>query len=209
MGGYYKSPERTSEALDANGFLRTGDLGFRDEDGFFFVTGRLKELIIKGGENIAPRELDEALLLHPAILEAAAVAIPDTDYGQEILAGIVFKAGALLSEEELRAHCLTSPRPLQDAEILHLPARAAEGPLRESAEARDCRSLDEAGLRQEAQRARTHESVIPGRRRPLAPYRLFCNASTNFPAAAATSPADMPGLKRAEPMPKPSAPASR
>ena len=78
MGGYYKSRERTLEALDAAGFLRTGDLGFRDEDGFFFVTGRLKELIIKGGENIAPREIDEALLLHPAILEAAAVAIPDT-----------------------------------------------------------------------------------------------------------------------------------
>jgi long-chain acyl-CoA synthetase len=106
MGGYYKSRERTLEALDAAGFLRTGDLGFRDEDGFFFVTGRLKELIIKGGENIAPREIDEALLLHPAILEAAAVAIPDTDYGQEILSGIVLKPDALLSEEQLRAHCL-------------------------------------------------------------------------------------------------------
>jgi acyl-CoA synthetase (AMP-forming)/AMP-acid ligase II len=106
MGGYYKSRERTLEALDAAGFLRTGDLGFRDEHGFFFVTGRLKELIIKGGENIAPREIDEALLLHPAILEAAAVAIPDTDYGQEILSGIVLKPDALLSEEELRAHCL-------------------------------------------------------------------------------------------------------
>jgi acyl-CoA synthetase (AMP-forming)/AMP-acid ligase II len=107
MSGYYKSPERTAEALDREGFLRTGDLGFRDADGFFFVTGRLKELVIKGGENIAPREIDEALLLHPAILEAAAVGIPDTNYGQEILAGIVLKSDALLSEEELRAHCLT------------------------------------------------------------------------------------------------------
>ncbi|MBV9520064.1 MAG: AMP-binding protein [Hyphomicrobiales bacterium] len=106
MGGYYKSPERSAEALDASGFLRTGDLGFRDEDGFFFITGRLKELIIKGGENIAPREIDEALLLHPAILEAGAVGIPDNDYGQEILAGIVLKPAAQLSEEELRAHCM-------------------------------------------------------------------------------------------------------
>ncbi|MBV9751928.1 MAG: AMP-binding protein [Hyphomicrobiales bacterium] len=105
MDGYYKSPERTAEALVSSGFLRTGDLGFRDADGFFFVTGRLKELIIKGGENIAPREIDEALLLHPAILEAGAVGIPDTDYGQEILAGIVLKPEAQLSETDLRAHC--------------------------------------------------------------------------------------------------------
>jgi acyl-CoA synthetase (AMP-forming)/AMP-acid ligase II len=106
MSGYYKSPERTTEALSDEGFLRTGDLGLRDEDGFFFVTGRLKELVIKGGENIAPREIDEALLLHPAVLEAAAVGVPDTNYGQEILAGIVLKSDALLSEEELRAYCI-------------------------------------------------------------------------------------------------------
>jgi long-chain acyl-CoA synthetase len=106
MGAYYKSREQTSAALDASGFLRTGDLGFRDEDGFFFITGRLKELIIKGGENIAPREIDEALLSHPAILEAAVVGIPDKNYGQEILAGIVLKADMSLSVEELRAHCL-------------------------------------------------------------------------------------------------------
>jgi long-chain acyl-CoA synthetase len=106
MSAYFKSPEHTAEAVDSEGFLRTGDLGYRDEDGYFFITGRLKELVIKGGENIAPREIDEALLLHPAILEAAAVGVPDANYGQEILAGIVLKSDALLSEEELRAHCI-------------------------------------------------------------------------------------------------------
>ena len=68
---------RPRAAFTPDGWLRTGDLGYRDADGFFFVTGRIKELIIKGGENIAPREIDEALLAHPAVLEAAAVGIPD------------------------------------------------------------------------------------------------------------------------------------
>ncbi len=104
MRGYYKAPDQSAEALRA-GWLHTGDLGHRDGDGFFFVTGRIKELIIKGGENIAPREIDEALLGHPAILEAAAVGIPDPHYGQDILAAIVLKPGARCSEDELRAFC--------------------------------------------------------------------------------------------------------
>jgi long-chain acyl-CoA synthetase len=106
MRAYYKSPERTAEAIDAKGFLHTGDLGYRDTDGFFFVTGRLKELIIKGGENIAPREIDEAVLAHPCVLEAACVGVPDKNYGQEILLCVVIKPGSLCEEAELRAHCV-------------------------------------------------------------------------------------------------------
>ncbi|TAN54867.1 MAG: long-chain fatty acid--CoA ligase [Betaproteobacteria bacterium] len=106
MSAYYKSPEQTAKALDAKGWLRTGDLGYRDADGYYFITGRLKELIIKGGENIAPREIDEALLRHPAVLEAAAVGIPDAAYGQDILACIVLKPGARASETEMREFCL-------------------------------------------------------------------------------------------------------
>ena len=77
MKHYRKAPEATAKTLEPDGWLHTGDLGYRDEDGFYFVTGRLKELIIKGGENIAPREIDEALLRHPGVLEAAAVGVPD------------------------------------------------------------------------------------------------------------------------------------
>jgi long-chain acyl-CoA synthetase len=106
MLGYFKSPEATASALRCDGWLATGDLGYRDADGFYFITGRLKELIIKGGENIAPREVDEALLAHPAVLEAAAVGVPDPRYGQEILACVVMKPGASCTEEDLRAHCL-------------------------------------------------------------------------------------------------------
>lgn len=105
MKGYYKAPEATAKALEVDGWLHTGDLGYVDEDGYFFVTGRLKELIIKGGENIAPREIDEALLKHPAVLEAAAVGVPDEHYGQEIFAGIVLKPGSHCSEDDLRAFC--------------------------------------------------------------------------------------------------------
>jgi len=107
MMGYHKDPAATARTLRPGGWLATGDLGYRDADGFYFITGRLKELIIKGGENIAPREIDEALLKHPAVLEAAAVGVPDREYGQEILACVVLKQGAACSEADLRAHCLT------------------------------------------------------------------------------------------------------
>jgi acyl-CoA synthetase (AMP-forming)/AMP-acid ligase II len=106
MLGYYHAPELTAATLSADGWLATGDLGYRDDDGFYFITGRLKELIIKGGENIAPREIDEALLKHPAVLEAAAVGIPDAHYGQEILACVVLKPDIQCSEEALREHCV-------------------------------------------------------------------------------------------------------
>jgi long-chain acyl-CoA synthetase len=106
MSAYHDSPEQTAKTLDGQGWLRTGDLGYQDPEGFYFITGRLKELIIKGGENIAPREIDEALLKHPAVLEAASVGIPDPNYGQEIRACVVLKPGAHASARELRAFCL-------------------------------------------------------------------------------------------------------
>jgi long-chain acyl-CoA synthetase len=102
MKGYYKDPQTTRETIEPDGWMHTGDVGYLDQDGFLFVTGRIKELIIKGGENIAPREIDEALLKHPAILEAAAVGIPDANYGQEIMACVVLKPGATCTLEEIQ-----------------------------------------------------------------------------------------------------------
>ena len=102
--GYYKNPEATANAFFGD-WLRSGDLGYRDADGFYFVTGRIKELIIKGGENIAPREIDEALLRHPAVLDAAVVGIPDRHYGQDIMACVIVRNGHQCSEEELRDFC--------------------------------------------------------------------------------------------------------
>ena len=105
MKCYYKDPETTARTLAPDGWLRSGDLGYMDEDGFLYVTGRLKELIIKGGENIAPREIDETLLRHPAVLEAAAVGIPDSMYGQDIMACVMLKPGAACTAEDLKAYC--------------------------------------------------------------------------------------------------------
>jgi len=105
LKSYFRSTEQTASAFSTDGWLRSGDLGYRDTDGFFFITGRLKELIIKGGENIAPREIDEVLLQHPDILEAAAVGMPDEAYGQEILAAVVLKPDCQLSEAALRVFC--------------------------------------------------------------------------------------------------------
>lgn len=108
MRGYYKNDDATRASFTPDGWLRTGDLGHRDADGFFFVTGRIKELIIKGGENIAPREIDEALLAHPAVLDAAAVGVADRHYGQEILACVVLREGSVCDEATLREHCIAT-----------------------------------------------------------------------------------------------------
>lgn len=99
--GYYKNPQATATAIEADGWLHTGDVAIQDAEGFFFITGRIKELIIKGGENIAPREIDEVLYEHPAVLEAAGFGIPDTRYGQEVMACVALKPGANCSEVEL------------------------------------------------------------------------------------------------------------
>ncbi len=128
MRGYYNAPDATASALRTGGWLATGDLGYRDADGFYFITGRLKELIIKGGENIAPREIDEALLAHPAVLEAAAVGVPDAAYGQEILACVVVKPGATCTEEELRAHCLRTLGRYKSPRYLRLVGQLPKGP---------------------------------------------------------------------------------
>jgi long-chain acyl-CoA synthetase len=128
MQGYYKAPDLTARTITADGWLATGDLGHRDDDGFYFVTGRLKELIIKGGENIAPREIDEALLKHPAVLEAAAVGVSDARYGQDIAACVVIKRGEACTEEALREHCLRELGRYKSPRILRFVDDLPKGP---------------------------------------------------------------------------------
>lgn len=128
MKGYYKSDEATQASFAPDGWLRTGDLGHRDADGFFFVTGRIKELIIKGGENIAPREIDEALLAHPAVLDAAAVGMPDRHYGQDILACVVLHEGTPCSEEALRAFCVERLGPFKTPKVFRFVSDLPRGP---------------------------------------------------------------------------------
>jgi acyl-CoA synthetase (AMP-forming)/AMP-acid ligase II len=126
--GYYKNEAATAAAFFPDGWFRTGDVGVRDAEGYFFVTGRIKELIIKGGENIAPREIDEVLLRHPAVLDAAAVGIPDRHYGQEILACVIRRAGAECSEEELRGFCVEHLGPFKAPKEIRFVEELPRGP---------------------------------------------------------------------------------
>jgi acyl-CoA synthetase (AMP-forming)/AMP-acid ligase II len=128
MKCYYKAPDQTSEALERDGWLHTGDLGYMDEDGFVFVTGRIKELIIKGGENIAPREIDEALYKHAAVQDAAAVGIPDDDYGQEILCCCVLKPDCDCTEEELREFCRDELGEFKTPKVIKVMGQLPKGP---------------------------------------------------------------------------------
>ena len=102
---YYKEPEATAAAFDAEGWWHTGDLAYRDADGYFFVVGRSKELIIKGGVNIAPRQIDDVLESHPAVLEAAAVGVQDRLLGEDVVAFVVLRAGASCEERDLLSFC--------------------------------------------------------------------------------------------------------
>jgi acyl-CoA synthetase (AMP-forming)/AMP-acid ligase II len=126
--GYYKNPAATAAAFHPDGWFRTGDVGMRDADGFFFITGRLKELIIKGGENIAPREIDEVLLRHPAVLDAAAVGVADKHYGQEIVACVIRRAGTDCSAEEIRAFCLEHLGKYKTPKAIHFVDELPRGP---------------------------------------------------------------------------------
>ena len=99
-----------------------------DEDGFVFVTGRIKELIIKGGENIAPKEVDEVLYKYPAIFDAAAVGIPDKTYGEEIMACVTLKPGFSATEEELLSHCLEHLGKFKTPKMIKIMDELPKGP---------------------------------------------------------------------------------
>ena len=142
MRGYYKNDAATRAAFTPDGWLRTGDLGHRDSDGFFFVTGRIKELIIKGGENIAPREIDEALLRHPAVLDAAAVGIPDPHYGQDIMVCVVLRPGQEVDEPALREFCVEQLGRFKTPRLIRFVTELPRGP---SGKVQRLKLLDLAG----------------------------------------------------------------
>ncbi len=105
MRGYWRDPEATRAAVDAAGWMRTGDLATMDAEGYVNIVGRLKDTIIRGGENIAPREVEAALHAHPAVSEAQVVGVPSRKYGEEVMAWVRLRPGAAAGEEELVAHC--------------------------------------------------------------------------------------------------------
>ena len=105
MKGYYKNPEATAEVIDENGYLHSGDLGVMDENGNYRITGRIKDMIIRGGENIYPREIEEFLYHLPGVRDVQVAGVPSKKYGEEVGAFIILDEGAKLTEEEVRDWC--------------------------------------------------------------------------------------------------------
>ena len=102
MKGYYKMPEATAETVDKDGWLHSGDLAQRASDGTYRITGRLKDMIIRGGENIYPKEIEEFFYTHPAVRDVQVIGVPDEKYGEEVLASVIFREGAKETAEDLR-----------------------------------------------------------------------------------------------------------
>src|SRR5215471_5682506 len=105
MLGYWNDPEATRRAIDDAGWMHTGDLATMDADGYVNIVGRIKDMIIRGGENIYPREIEEFLYTHPAVADAQVIGIPDERLGEAVVAWIRLKAGQSTNEDEIRAFC--------------------------------------------------------------------------------------------------------
>jgi fatty-acyl-CoA synthase len=105
MLGYWNNPQATAEAIDPGRWMHTGDLATMDENGYLNIVGRIKDMIIRGGENVYPREIEEFLYTHPAVQDVQVIGVPDERYGEEVMAWIVLKPGREATEEEIREYC--------------------------------------------------------------------------------------------------------
>ena len=106
MKGYYKMPAATAEAIDKDGWLHTGDLACRTPEGNYRITGRLKDMIIRGGENIYPKEIEEFIYTHPKVSDVQVIGVPDKAMGEEIMACIILKEGETMTVEEMKQYVL-------------------------------------------------------------------------------------------------------
>jgi fatty-acyl-CoA synthase len=105
MLGYWDDEERTAEAIDRAGWMHTGDLATMDEDGYVNIVGRIKDLVIRGGENVYPREIEEFLYGHPDIADVQVIGVPDTRFGEELMAWVKVRDGAELTEDAVKEYC--------------------------------------------------------------------------------------------------------
>jgi len=128
MKGYWRKPEATAEVLDASGWFRTGDVGRVDEDGYFFIVDRKKDLVIRGGFNIYPREIEEVLYEHPAVAEAAVIGIPHPQLGEEVAAAVTLAPGAATTEGALRDFVKRQVAPYKYPRVVRIVDSLPKGP---------------------------------------------------------------------------------
>ena len=105
MLGYWNDPEKTAEAIDAARWMHTGDIAVMDEEGYVNIVGRIKDMVIRGGENIYPREIEEFLYGHPKVSDVQVIGVPDAKYGEELMAWIKLKEGEWADAEEIKNYC--------------------------------------------------------------------------------------------------------
>lgn len=127
LKGYYRNPEATATAF-RNGWFHTGDIGYRDKDGFFFIVDRKSDMIIRGGENIYPREIDEVLYQHPSVAAAATIGVPDPLYGEEVAAFVVLKEGGEATEEEMVSFCRAHLADYKCPKTIRIVSEIPKGP---------------------------------------------------------------------------------
>jgi long-chain acyl-CoA synthetase len=125
--GYFKNDDATARAF-RGGWFHTGDVGYKDAEGFFYIVDRKSDMIIRGGENIYPREIDELLYQHPAVATAATIGVPDELYGEEVAAFVVLKEGAHATEAELLDHCRAHLADFKCPKTIHFVADVPKGP---------------------------------------------------------------------------------
>jgi len=105
MTGYWRDEQKTSQVMTSDGWLRTGDMGWMDEEGYLYLTGRADDMIIRGGENISPEEIEQVLDSHPKVEEVAVIGVPDVEWGQQPLAVVVLRRGEVATQEEIMEYC--------------------------------------------------------------------------------------------------------
>ena len=151
MLGYWEDRERTAEAIDPARWMHTGDLATMDDEGYLKIVGRSKDMIIRGGENVYPREIEEFLYAHDAISDASVYGVPDPRYGEAVMVSVILREGASLTEDELREYCRGQDRPLQGAAPRDVRGRVPDDRHRQGPEVQDARRRDRgAGLAEAA-----------------------------------------------------------
>ena len=155
MLGYWDDAERTAEAIDAARWMHTGDLAVMDDDGYVNIVGRIKDMIIRGGENVYPREIEEFLYTHPDVVDVQVIGVPDERYGEELMAWVKLRDGATMTLEDLRAFCQGKIAHYKVPRYVHVSDEFPDDGHRQGAEVQDARGRHRAA-RPRASRRRRH-----------------------------------------------------